>query len=346
GNVAGIQERAREERGGVWLEQWLQDARYSVRALARAPGFALTVWGTLVVGIGLASAIMGLTAPTLFAPQADGLQLIGYKDKRNPFTPLRPGLHWEAYREQVTSFSALGAVFRENQNVLIQGRPVIATALRASNDCFSTLGIQPVLGRTFLPEEHQRGPNGGVVILSGHFWRQHFNSDPAILGREITIAQRSCTVIGVFAPDAPFPPPFSGDVYLPMAFRADARNPLMPMLHIVGRLRPGVTVVQAEAELAAVKLPEIPPWAANFLADQQTVLQKPWETNRPETQWVVLIAALLLYALAALNAMNLMVLRLLRRRQEFAIRLALGGTRWRVIRLLLLEGLGLAALAG
>src|SRR6188768_3832315 len=148
GNVAGIQERAREERGGVWLEQWLQDARYSVRALARAPGFALTVWGTLVVGIGLASAIMGLTAPTLFVPQADGLQLIGYKDKRNPFTPLRPGLHWEAYREQVTSFSALGAVFRENQNVLIQGRPVIATALRASNDCFSTLGIQPVLGRT------------------------------------------------------------------------------------------------------------------------------------------------------------------------------------------------------
>src|SRR6187551_3063360 len=74
GNVAGVQEQARDERGGVWLEQWLQDARYSVRALARAPGFALTVWGTLVVGIGLASAIMGLTAPTLFAPQADGLQ--------------------------------------------------------------------------------------------------------------------------------------------------------------------------------------------------------------------------------------------------------------------------------
>lgn len=345
GNVASVQERTREEHGWVWLEQLGQDARYAVRALARTPAFTVTVWGTLVVGIGLAAAIIGLTAPTLFAPQSDGLQLIGYKDKRNPFTPVRPGLHWEAYREQTKSFSAFGAVFRENQNVLIQGRPVIATALRASNDCFSTLGIQPALGRTFTPEEHHRGADSGV-ILAGHFWRRYFHSDPAVLGREITIGQRSFTVIGVFAADAAFPPPFAGDVYLPLAFRADPKNPWMPMLHIVCRLRPGVTVAQAEAELASVKLPEMPVWATNYFAEQQTVLQKPWEINRPETQWVVLIAALLLYALAGLNAVNLMLVRLLRRRQEFSIRLALGGTRWRVVRLLMLEGLGLAALAG
>jgi len=346
GNLPSIQERAREGRGGVWLEQCWQDVRYSARALAKTPAFTMTVWGTLVVGIGLAAAVIGLTAPTLFAPQADGLQLIGFKDKRNSFTPLRTGLHWEAYREQLKSFSGFAAVFRENKNVLIQGRPILADVVRASHDCFSTLGIQPALGRTFAPDEHRPGASTEVVILSGHFWRQYFHADPNILGREISIGQRTGTVIGVFDANASFPPPFAGDLYLPLAFRSDPANPLFPMLHIVGRLRSGVTVAQAEAELATVKLPEIPAWAANFFADQKTVLQKPWEISRPETQWVVLLAALLLYALACLNAMNLMLVRLLRRRQEFGIRLALGGSRWRVARLLLLEGLGLATLAG
>lgn len=346
GNVAGIQERARDEHGWVWLEQLGQDARHAIRSLARTPAFALSVWGTLVVGIGLAGVMVGLTAPNLFAPNSEGLYLIGTKDKKSPFTPYRAGLHWEAYREQTTAFSAFGAVYRESTNVLIQGRPVIATVMRASNDCFSTLGIQPVLGRTFLPEEHRRGASGQVVILAGHFWRRHFNSDPDILGREITIGQQSCTVIGVFRADTAFPSLFAGDVYLPLAFRADPQNPMMPMLQIVGRLRPGVTVAQAEAELGAVKLPELPVWAANFFAEQQTVLQKPGDVNRPEVQWLVLIAALLLYVLAALNATNLMLVRLLRRRQEVGIRLALGGTRWRVGRVLLMEGLGLAVLAG
>jgi len=345
GNLANFQAEARDARGWVWLEQWRQDVRYSVRSLARAPAFTATVWGTLAVGIGLAAAIIALTAPTLFASRADGLELIGYKDKRNAFTPLRSGLHWDAYREQTKSFSALAAVFVESANVIIDGRPVLATALRASNDCFATLGIQPVLGRTFAVDEH-RGGDSGVVILTGHFWRQHFQGDPGILGRQITVGQQSCTVIGVLDADAAIPPPFAGDLYRPLAFRADPAHPMMPMLHVIGRLRPGVTVAQAEAELAAVKLPPMPAWAEKFFSEQEIVLQKPWEVNRPETQWVVLTAALLLYALACLNAMNLMLVRLLRRRQELDIRLALGGERWRVARLLLLEGIGLAAVAG
>ncbi len=134
GNVASVQERTREERDWVCGSSRAQDGRYAGAGSPGRRAFTAIVWGTLVVGIGLAAAIIGLTSPTLFAPQADGLQLIGYKDKRTPFAPIRPGLHWEAYREQVKSFSGLGAVYRENQNVVIQGRPVIATALRASND--------------------------------------------------------------------------------------------------------------------------------------------------------------------------------------------------------------------
>ena len=345
GNVAGAQERARDERGWVWLEQLGQDLCYSIRALGRAPGFSIAVWGTLAIGIGLASVVVGLSWRTLFAPEVERLYQIGFKDKQNSFTPLRTGLHWEAYREQVTAFSAYAAVYRENANVVIQGRPLVATQLRASNDCFSTLGIQPVLGRTFLPEEHHRDADN-VVILAGHFWRQHFNADPGILGQVVTIAQKACTVIGVFDADQIFPPTFEGDIYRPLGFRPDPANPFMPMLHIVGRLKPGVTVEQAEAQLAAAKLPVVPAWAAEYFAAQQTILQKPLQLSRPEMQWVVLVAGLLLYALACLNAMNLVLVRLLRRRSELAIRLSLGGTRWRVARLFLLEGVGLALLAG
>lgn len=345
GNVAGVQERTRGEHGWVGLEQFWQDLRYAARSLAKAPGFTLTVWGTLTVGIGLASMIIGLTWPALFAPKAERLYQIGVRDKLNPFTPIRTGLHLQAFREQVTAFSAYAAVYREFANVVIDGHPQLATQLRASNDCFSTLEIKPVLGRTFLPEEHQRGADG-VVILASHFWREFFDADPKILGKVITVDQQACIVIGVFDANQVFPPGFEGDIYRPLAFRPDPANPLTPTLLIAGRLKPGVTVEQAEAQLAAVKLPAIPPWAAEFFAGQQTVLQRPFQLTRPETQWVVLIAAVLLYALACLNASNLTLVRLLRRRPELAMRLVLGGTRWRVARLLLLEGVGLTGLAG
>lgn len=344
GNVAGIQERAREERGWVRWEQLGQDMRYAARSLAKAPGFTLTVWGTLALGIGLAAVVVGLTWPALFAPEAARLYQIGFKDKRNSFTPLRTGLHWLAYREQVSAFSSYAAVYRENANVVIEGRPHVATQLRASDDCFSTLGITPVLGRTFLPEEHAPGADD-VVILAGHFWRRHFNGDPGILGRVITIAQKPCVVVGVFDASQVFPPTFEGEIYRPMFFRPNPAQPMSPALHVMGRLKPGVSVEQAEAQLAAARLPEVPPWAAEFFAGQQTVLQRPLQLARPETQWVVLIAVLLLYALACLNAMNLVLVRLLKRKPEFIIRLSLGGTRWRVARLLLLEGIGLSGLA-
>lgn len=344
GNVAGIQERAREGRGWVWLEQLGQDVRYSARALSRTPGFSLVVVGTLTVGIGLAAAVIGLLWPTLFAPEANRFYQIGFKDKQNAFVPQRPGLYLEAYREQVTAFSSYAAVFRESANIVIEGRPNVAIQLRASNDCFSTLGIRPVMGRTFLPEEHSRDTDG-VVILAGHYWRQHFNADPDVIGRTISIGQRTCTIIGVLDANQTYPLNFEGDIYRPLAFRADPANPLMPMLRIMGRLKPGVSVKQAEAQLAVVTLPAVPAWAAKYFAEQQTALQKSSRASRPETLWVVLIAALLLYVLACLNAMNLALVRLLRRNAELSIRLALGGTRGRVARILVLEGVWLTATA-
>ncbi len=347
GNVAGIQERTRDERGWVWLEQIGKDIGFAGRSLGRARGFTLTVWVTLVVGIGVATVVFDLTSHILFPqpfPQSEQLFLIGFKDKQNPFTPYRTGLHLQAYQEQVRAFSEYAAVSREITNVVVQGEPVITDLLSVSVDCFLTLGIKPVLGRGFLPEEHRVGADN-VVIISDLFWRQHFNASPDVLGSKILIDQQVCTVIGVLALAQPFPPTFDGEVYRPLVLKVDPANPFTPILFTIGRLRPGVSVEQASTELAAITLPPLPPWAAAYFTEQETVLKNPAELSRPETLWVMLIAATLLYAMACLNAMNLMLVRLLGRRQELSIRLALGGSRWQIVRLLVIESAGLALLA-
>jgi putative ABC transport system permease protein len=347
GNVASIQEQAREGRGWVWLEQWGKDAAFAIRSLSRARGFTLAVWGTLVVGIGVATVVFDLTSQIIFSqpyPQAEQLFLIGFKDKQNVFMPYRTGLHFQAYQEQVNAFSEYAAVRPDITNVVVQGEPVIANVLSASIDCFRTLGIKPVLGRCFLPEEHRAGADN-VVILAGLFWRQHFNASPDVLGRKILIDQQVCTVIGVLAADQAFPPAFAGAVYRPLVLKVDPAEPFTPTLYIIGRLRPGISVEQARLEIAAVKLPAVPPWAAAYFAEQEPVLNKPTELARPETQWVTLIAAALLYTMACLNAMNLMLVRLLGRRLELSIRLALGGSRWQIVRLLVIESAGLALLS-
>lgn len=347
GNVAQVQERTREERDWVWLEQIWKDTGFAARSLARVRGFTLTIWVTLAVGIGVATVVFDLTSHMLFPlpfPQSEQLFLIGFKDKQNPFSPYRTGLHLQAYQEQVRAFSEYAAVSREITNVVVQDEPVIANLLSASLDCFRTLGIKPVLGRGFLPEEHRPGADN-VVIISDVFWRQHFGASPDALNRKVLIDQQICTVIGVLARAQPFPPTFDGEVYRPLVLKADPANPFTPILFTIGRLRPGVAVEQARAELAAVKLPALPPWAAAYFTEQETVLRKPAELSRPETLWVMLTAAALLYAIACLNAMNLMLVRLLGRKMELSIRLALGGTRRQIVRLLVIESVGLSLLA-
>ena len=348
GGVAQIQERCRDERTWVWLEQWGKDVSSAVRSLCRARSFSLTVMGILVVGIGVATVVFDLTSwIVVFSqpyPQPEQLFLIGFKNKQSPFNASRSAMHLQAYQEQVSAFSEYAAVTRDIGNVVVEGEPVIANLLCASVDCFRTLGIKPVLGRGFAPEEYRAGANN-VVIITDLFWRQHFNASPDALGREVLIDQQVCTVIGVLKITQPFPPGFAGDVYRPLILNVDPAVPLEPAVYVIGRLRPGVSTKQARTALAAVKLPKLPPWAVAYLAEEEPVLIKPSELFRPETFWVIAIAGALLYAIACINAMNLMLVRMLGRRRELSIRLALGGSRWRIVRLLMLESMGLALAA-
>jgi len=147
---------------------------------------------------------------------------------------------------------------------------------------------------------------------------------------KVLIDQQVCTVIGVLKITHRFRRTFKGDVYRPLVLKFGPASPLGSAVFVIGRLKPGVSTEQARAALAAVKLPKLPNWAVAYLAEQEPALIKPSELFRPETYWVMAIAAALLYAIACLNAMNLMLVRLLGRRRELSIRLALGGSRWRL----------------
>jgi putative ABC transport system permease protein len=348
GGVVQIQEQCRYERGFVWLEQWVKDAGFAVRSLCRARGFTLAVLIVLALGAGVATVVFDLTAWILVFdqpyPHPEQLFLIGFKDKHTSNNPYQAAIQFQAYQEQTNVFSEYAVVTRDVTNVVVDGEPTVANLIGASVDCFRTLGIKPVLGRGFLPGEFRAGADN-VVIITDLFWRKYFHAAPDILGRQLLVDQQPCTVVGVLAVAQDFPPTFGGDVYRPLVFQFDAQNPFGTVVFIIGRLKPGVPPEQARAALSAVKLPTLPPWATAFLADQEPILMRPTDVARPETYWVMAIAAALLYSIACLNAMNLMLVRLLGRHRELSIRLSLGATRWQIARLLAIESVELALVA-
>jgi putative ABC transport system permease protein len=348
GGLAQIQERCRDEHGFVWLGQFLNDVRFAVRSLCRARGFSATILATLILGIGVTTIVFNLTAAiVIYAqpyPKPDQLFFIGFKDKQNSAQYYRTGAQFQAYQEQTNSFEEFAAIERSPVTVAVDGEPVSAAVNSVSVDCFKTLGIRPALGRGFLPEEFRGGANN-VVVISDLFWRQHFNSAPNVLGREVMIDRQACAVVGVLLQNQRLPALFTGDVFRPLVLRIDPAKVFQPVLFIIGRLKPGVSQEQALATLSSVKLPAMPQWAIDYFAEQTPVLTRLNKVNRPDIDWLILGAAVLLYGIACLNAMNLMLIRILGRRRELSIRFAVGGSRRQVIQLLVIESAGLALFA-
>jgi putative ABC transport system permease protein len=208
------------------------------------------------------------------------------------------------------------------------------------------LGITPARGREFLPGEDVAGADQ-VVVVSDQFWRRNLGAKDDALGRKIIVGEAVCTVVGVLREGQMLPPYFYNDIFRPLVYRVDPAQPWMPQLFLLGRLRPGVTREQAAKVLAETPI-DVPAPLRQFVSADRAALSSMKETGqlfRAEIYWIMLGAVGFLYAIACLNASNLMVVRMLGRQRELSIRLALGGGRWRTIRLLALESLILAALA-
>ena len=349
GGVEQIKEQCRDQRGWVWLEQFIQDFRFSFRSLSRQRSFTLVTVMTLALGIGSAAAIFSVTDWILFRSTkfSPTLFLIGGKnDDQGALLPIRFDFMAQAYQDQTNVMSAYAKAAYQAGNVVIDGQPVATGWLGVSSNLFQMLGTNLHLGRGFLPGEDTSGSDQ-VVIVSHQFWKRQLHGEREALGRLITVGDRVCTLVGVLAEGQVVPAYFFNDIYRPLTYKVNAEQPWLPELFLLGQLRPGVSRDQAEKALAKAK-PAVPPTMQQYLAKDRPVLSSMTEVNqtfRVEMYWMILGAVGFVYAIACLNASNLMLVRMLGRRRELSIRLALGGGRWRIVRLLALESVTLAMLA-
>ncbi len=348
GGVDQIKETARAQRAGVWLEQLAKDVLFATRSLGRSRAFTATAVATLVLGIGVATASFNSTAQLLLFPQPyprpDRLWRIGCRETRGVIHSWCLGVFFQAYQQQAHVFTGFAAARRDTVNVVVEGQPTTANLVSISRGGFQTLGIVPVLGRAFLSEE-SGAARSSVVVISDRFWREHFDATPDILRRSLLVDGQECAVVGVLKSRQPTPAGFSGDVYQPLALAADPADPFRGELQVIGRLNSGVSREQAVADLTTVHPTDVPPRALPFLAELTPLLVSLDDGARPDANWVVLAAGLLIYAIACFNVLNLVLLRLMGRRRDMAIRLALGGARWRIARLVATEAVGLSLAA-
>ncbi|HLP07069.1 MAG TPA: ABC transporter permease [Opitutaceae bacterium] len=326
----------------------LSDLRFVLRTLARSRVFTAVTVLTLALGIGSAAAIFSVTEWVLFRanPFPEDIYLVGGQSELLPMMPVRYPFMVRAYRDQTNVMAEWAQATGRAGNVVLDGRPVAPNWVGASDNLFAFLGVKPVLGRGFLPGEDVPGADQ-VVVIGDAFWKRHFGGRDDALGRTIIVGDAVCTVVGVLGANQPMPLYASGEIYRPQEFREDPVQLWTSFCFLLGRLRPGVTREQAAAVLAAVK-PEVPAAMAQFGFADRAMLSSLGELNqlrRPEIHWMMLGAVAFLYAIACLNASNLLLVRMLGKRRELSVRLALGGGRWRVVRLLALEGAVLALLA-